>query len=210
MFARLSRYAPNAPSMKRAGLTPSLRQENQWSLSQGCRLQSRTTSMCAIFRQRALRKSWPDTRRLTPPLPLNACAAPARSSSEKPTVMSSLWVPQRKTPHSLYPQSSQPRSRPGRLERRIRGQRRFGNVADRAGFGHRRFGPHAGGVLRRRRPETDCTAECLRYGLVAFGSSLDQIGPFSKSVRETAQTLEIMAGFDHFDSRPPTLGSTNT
>jgi aspartyl-tRNA(Asn)/glutamyl-tRNA(Gln) amidotransferase subunit A len=39
-----------------------------------------------------------------------------------------------------------------------------------------------------------------RYGLVAFGSSLDQIGPLSKSVREAAQTLEIMAGFDHFDS----------
>jgi aspartyl-tRNA(Asn)/glutamyl-tRNA(Gln) amidotransferase subunit A len=39
-----------------------------------------------------------------------------------------------------------------------------------------------------------------RYGLVAFGSSLDQIGPLSKSVRETAQTLGIIAGFDHFDS----------
>lgn len=39
-----------------------------------------------------------------------------------------------------------------------------------------------------------------RYGLVAFGSSLDQIGPLSKSVRESAQALEIMAGFDHFDS----------
>jgi aspartyl-tRNA(Asn)/glutamyl-tRNA(Gln) amidotransferase subunit A len=39
-----------------------------------------------------------------------------------------------------------------------------------------------------------------RYGLVAFGSSLDQIGPMSKSVRETAQTLEIIGGFDHFDS----------
>jgi aspartyl-tRNA(Asn)/glutamyl-tRNA(Gln) amidotransferase subunit A len=39
-----------------------------------------------------------------------------------------------------------------------------------------------------------------RYGLVAFGSSLDQIGPLSKTVRESAQTLEIIAGFDHFDS----------
>jgi aspartyl-tRNA(Asn)/glutamyl-tRNA(Gln) amidotransferase subunit A len=39
-----------------------------------------------------------------------------------------------------------------------------------------------------------------RYGLVAFGSSLDQIGPISKSVREAAQTLEVIAGFDHFDS----------
>lgn len=39
-----------------------------------------------------------------------------------------------------------------------------------------------------------------RYGLVAFGSSLDQIGPLSKTVRETAETLAIIAGFDHFDS----------
>src|SRR5207237_148341 len=39
-----------------------------------------------------------------------------------------------------------------------------------------------------------------RYGLVAFGSSLDQIGPLAKTVRETAQTLEIISGFDHFDS----------
>ena len=39
-----------------------------------------------------------------------------------------------------------------------------------------------------------------RYGLVAFASSLDQIGPISKTVRESAQMLEIIGGFDHFDS----------
>jgi aspartyl-tRNA(Asn)/glutamyl-tRNA(Gln) amidotransferase subunit A len=39
-----------------------------------------------------------------------------------------------------------------------------------------------------------------RYGLVAFASSLDQIGPFAKSVRECAQVLEVICGFDHFDS----------
>ena len=39
-----------------------------------------------------------------------------------------------------------------------------------------------------------------RYGLVAFASSLDQIGPLAKSVRECAQTLEVICGFDHFDS----------
>jgi aspartyl-tRNA(Asn)/glutamyl-tRNA(Gln) amidotransferase subunit A len=39
-----------------------------------------------------------------------------------------------------------------------------------------------------------------RYGLVAFASSLDQIGPLAKSVRECAQTLEAICGFDHFDS----------
>ena len=39
-----------------------------------------------------------------------------------------------------------------------------------------------------------------RYGLVAFASSLDQIGPLAKSVRECAQVLEIISGFDHYDS----------
>ena len=39
-----------------------------------------------------------------------------------------------------------------------------------------------------------------RYGLVAFASSLDQIGTLSKSVRESAQMLEVIGGFDHFDS----------
>ena len=39
-----------------------------------------------------------------------------------------------------------------------------------------------------------------RYGLVAFASSLDQIGPLAKSVRECAETLAAICGFDHFDS----------
>jgi aspartyl-tRNA(Asn)/glutamyl-tRNA(Gln) amidotransferase subunit A len=39
-----------------------------------------------------------------------------------------------------------------------------------------------------------------RYGLVAFASSLDQIGPFAKTVRECAEVLEVIGGFDHYDS----------
>ena len=39
-----------------------------------------------------------------------------------------------------------------------------------------------------------------RYGLVAFGSGLDQIGIFSKTVRECAQVLGIIAGHDPLDS----------
>src|SRR5215470_13182001 len=48
-----------------------------------------------------------------------------------------------------------------------------------------------------------------RYGLVAFGSSLDQIGPMSKTVRESSQTLEIICGFDHFDSTSADTGVDN-
>jgi aspartyl-tRNA(Asn)/glutamyl-tRNA(Gln) amidotransferase subunit A len=39
-----------------------------------------------------------------------------------------------------------------------------------------------------------------RYGLVAYASSLDQIGPFTKTVRECAQVLSAICGFDSYDS----------
>jgi aspartyl-tRNA(Asn)/glutamyl-tRNA(Gln) amidotransferase subunit A len=39
-----------------------------------------------------------------------------------------------------------------------------------------------------------------RYGLVAFASSLDHIGPFARNVRDSAILLEAMAGRDPLDS----------
>lgn len=39
-----------------------------------------------------------------------------------------------------------------------------------------------------------------RYGLVAFASSLDQIGPFTKTVRDAALVLNAIAGRDPMDS----------
>ena len=39
-----------------------------------------------------------------------------------------------------------------------------------------------------------------RYGLIAYGSSLDQIGPITKDVSDCAAVLEMIAGYDEKDS----------
>jgi len=41
---------------------------------------------------------------------------------------------------------------------------------------------------------------CSRYGIVAFASSLDQAGPMSKNVKDTAILLEVISSFDNKDS----------
>jgi aspartyl-tRNA(Asn)/glutamyl-tRNA(Gln) amidotransferase subunit A len=39
-----------------------------------------------------------------------------------------------------------------------------------------------------------------RYGLIAFASSLDQVGPFATDVKSAARLLEVIAGADPLDS----------
>lgn len=39
-----------------------------------------------------------------------------------------------------------------------------------------------------------------RYGLIAFGSSLDQAGPMTRTVEDAARILQVMAGQDALDS----------
>jgi aspartyl-tRNA(Asn)/glutamyl-tRNA(Gln) amidotransferase subunit A len=41
---------------------------------------------------------------------------------------------------------------------------------------------------------------CSRWGVIAFASSLDQAGPFAKTVKDSALMLQSMAGYDVNDS----------
>ena len=48
-----------------------------------------------------------------------------------------------------------------------------------------------------------------RYGLIAFASSLDHVGPFGKTVKDVALMLQSMAGRDPLDSTSAEVGVPN-
>ncbi|TDM12071.1 Asp-tRNA(Asn)/Glu-tRNA(Gln) amidotransferase subunit GatA [Macrococcus lamae] len=48
-----------------------------------------------------------------------------------------------------------------------------------------------------------------RYGLVAFASSLDQIGPITRNVKDNATVLEIISGVDPMDSTSAPVNNTD-
>ena len=50
---------------------------------------------------------------------------------------------------------------------------------------------------------------CSRWGIVSFASSLDQAGPMTKTVNDSALMLDVMAGHDKKDSTSADLKKTN-
>ena len=71
------------------------------------------------------------------------------------------------------------------------------------------LGTDTGGSIRQPASFCNCVGikpsygRVSRYGVTAFASSLDQVGPMTKSVRDSAILLKALAGHDRMDGTTP-------
>jgi aspartyl-tRNA(Asn)/glutamyl-tRNA(Gln) amidotransferase subunit A len=99
-----------------------------------------------------------------------------------------------------------PARNPWDLERIPGGSSAGSAAAVAAGMATVTLGSDTGGSIRQPGAMTGTVAlkptygRVSRYGCVAFASSLDQIGPFSRTVEDSAQVLQAICGKDSFDA----------
>ena len=142
-------------------------------------------------------RCWRTSSRPTTRTSSSGCRPRTRSSSARRTWTSSRWARPPRTARTSA------RRNPWDTDR-IPGGSVGGSAAAVAGVPgpavarhrHRRVDPPAGGAVRHRRHEADLRPRQSRYGLVAFASSLDQVGPFAHDVADCALMLEVIAGHD--------------
>lgn len=105
---------------------------------------------------------------------------------------------------------------PWDLERVPGGSSGGSSAAVAAGLTTLTLGSDTGGSIRQ--PGSFCGTVAVkptygvvsRYGVVAFGSSLDQVGPFARNVQDAALAMNALAGHDPLDctSQPVTTDFT--
>jgi aspartyl-tRNA(Asn)/glutamyl-tRNA(Gln) amidotransferase subunit A len=103
---------------------------------------------------------------------------------------------------------------PWKLDRVPGGSSGGSAAAVAAGEGHLSIGTDTSGSIRQ--PAAFCGVvgvkptygRVSRYGLIAFGSSLDSPGPLARNVTDAALMLKVIAGADPHDSTAVTLPIT--